>query len=81
MEFEEVRTLTYFRPNVQDWTLDENLPRYPSQELRLPAHANLGMLEPLPLELLHETLLQLDVRSLMNFRYVNRRAVDIVDSQ
>lgn len=81
MDFDELRNFRYSRPNLQDWTLDENLPQYPSQKMQLEAHASLGMLELLPLELLHETLLQLDIRSLMNLRYVNRRAVDIVDSQ
>lgn len=40
--------------------------------------STLGNLESLPLEILHEICLLLDIRSLFNFRHVNHRAQQIV---
>jgi hypothetical protein len=77
---EELRDLTYPRLNLNDHTLDENLPQFPSQNGRLEAKANAGIFETLPLEILQDVLVQLDLRSLMNFRYVNKRAVELVAS-
>ncbi|CCT70407.1 uncharacterized protein FFUJ_06378 [Fusarium fujikuroi IMI 58289] len=42
--------------------------------------AGLGSLDRLPLELLHDTLLRLDVYSLFKFRQTNRRSREAVDS-
>ena len=81
MDLEELRALTYSRLNLNDHTLDENLPQFPPQQPRLPPRYPAGNLETLPLELLHEMLVHLDLRSLMNFRYVNRRAAELVESQ
>lgn len=75
---------TYRSPNLKDFTLDENTP-----ERRLPLdngrHAvnpkvGIGVLEALPLEILHEVLIQIDLRSLTDFRRVNQRATQVVDS-
>lgn len=81
MEFEGLRAFTCARRNLNDHTLDENLPQLPHQRLRLPPRDHAGMFDALPLELLHQTLVQLDLRSLMNFRYVNRRAAELVESE
>ena len=76
--------LTYPRLNLDDHTLDSNLPSTKSQPqvecLRLPPRTNLGVLDALPLELLHEILSQLDLRTLTDFRCINRRAIDLVNS-
>ncbi|PYH52113.1 F-box protein, partial [Aspergillus niger CBS 101883] len=40
----------------------------------------LGTLETLPLEVVHLTLIQLDMQSLIDFRRVNRRARQVADS-
>ncbi|KAK2845244.1 hypothetical protein FQN49_005913 [Arthroderma sp. PD_2] len=42
--------------------------------------SNIGALEQLPLELLHMMLVQLDIRSLTDFRRVNGRARQLTDS-
>lgn len=51
-----------------------------SGRLRLPPTTNAGALDVLPLELLHAILPQLDLRSLLAFRTLNRRAAELVDS-
>jgi hypothetical protein len=40
--------------------------------------SNLGNLQPLPLEVVYEICSLLDIRSVFNFRHVNRRALQIV---
>lgn len=61
-------------------TLDENLPPFPrSARRRRPPEASAGLLDRLPVELLHLTLTHLDIRSLINLRLTNRRTAEIVD--
>jgi hypothetical protein len=76
--------LTYPRLNLNDDTLDDNLPSPNSQPepgcLRLPPRANVGVLDALPPELLQEILSQLDLRTLTDFTRVNRRALELVNS-
>ena len=68
----------------KDFTLDDNLPK-----LQCNAHnpipnayrdSDLGTLNTLPLELLHEIIKKLDLRTLTDFRHVNRRAMWLVES-
>ncbi|KAI1770009.1 hypothetical protein F4818DRAFT_450600 [Hypoxylon cercidicola] len=79
-----LRDLTYPRLNLNDHTLDHNLPSPKPQPesgcLRPPPTTNVGVLTALPPELLQEILSQLDLCSLMHFRQVNRSAVDLVNS-
>lgn len=71
-------------PNLRDFTLDENdLERTCPLDLghhSLDPQCALGMLDELPLEILSEILAQVDIRSLMDFRRVNQRAMQVVDS-
>lgn len=77
---ENWRELSYRKLNLDDHTLDKNLPEYETPLQRKPAKRNAGVLETLPLELLQLILARLDLRSVMNVRYVNRRCADLVDS-
>ncbi|KAM0427207.1 hypothetical protein ACHAPT_007635 [Fusarium lateritium] len=62
-------------------TLDDNLPPFPRITCRRhPPDASVGLLDHLPTELLHQTITQLDIRSLINFRLSNRRTAELVDS-
>jgi hypothetical protein len=75
--------LTYQRPNLKDFTLDDNdLTRTcPLDYYRHnidPRH-DLGTLDTLPLELLGLILIQIDIRSLTDFRRINNRAMQVVD--
>jgi hypothetical protein len=76
--------LTYLFPRFQEFTLDDNLPTpkfLPSDGPdRKPPEFDLGALERLPTELLQGLLPELDLCSLMQFRCVNRRAIEIVES-
>jgi hypothetical protein len=76
--------LTYPYPQVQDLALDDNLPTSKfllSHGLDIkPPEFNLGALDKLPTELLQGLLPQLDLCSLMRFRCVNRRALEILES-
>lgn len=80
---DELENLTYPRLNLNDHTLDEKFKDLPV-EARSAANAlpttNIGALDALPLELLQEIFGQLDLRTLTNVRYVNRRATELVDS-
>lgn len=76
----EFRDLTYPRPRVNENTLDDNLPAFGSPPLYGAPTVGVGGLDALPLELLHETISQLDLRALTDFRRVNRRAAELVDS-
>ena len=80
----ELDELTYRCPRLKDFTLDENLPTavFPPKigALCESPKADLGALDLLPLELLHLLLLQLDLRSLTDFRRVNQRAMQVVES-
>jgi hypothetical protein len=64
--------------------LDDNLPSLRSQSNSERCHqtprTNLGVLDTLPPELLQEILYQVDLRTLTDFRKVNRRATELVDS-
>lgn len=67
---------------LKDHTLDEirNLCCLDNGRHRpIPKYA-LGALEQLPLEIIHMVLIQLDIRSLTDFRHVNQRALQVVDS-
>jgi hypothetical protein len=73
--------LTYYqRPSLNLSTLHENLPQVLPVQAPLPALATTGTLKSLPIELMHDVLVRLDMRSLMNFRYVNKRAAELVES-
>lgn len=73
--------LTYPRIDLKDYTLDENLPAsLPIQHTRSASQTDLGLLEQLSLELLQASLLQLDLRSLINFQMLNRRGCSTVDN-
>lgn len=67
------------------FVLNDNVILPPPAVLK-PSEATLGDLEhvpsgrPFPLELLWSTLRKLDLRSLANFRCVNRRSVEVTDS-
>ncbi|CZT21520.1 uncharacterized protein RCC_07383 [Ramularia collo-cygni] len=76
--------LVYPHPNLTDHTLDDNdlerncpldLGRHHVQ----PRH-DLGALDGLPLEILSAILVDTPLRSLMEFRRVNQRAMQVVDS-
>ncbi|KAH6652892.1 hypothetical protein BKA67DRAFT_593057 [Truncatella angustata] len=74
--------LTYPRVNLNDHALDDNLPSSKSQPesecLRLPPRTNVGVLDALPPELLQKILSQPDLRTLTDFRRINRRVIDIL---
>jgi hypothetical protein len=79
-----VEGLTYRRPNLKDFTLDDNdlvrtCPLDNYKHHLEPKH-DLGILETLPLELLGLVLVQIDLRSLTDFRRINNRAMQVVDS-
>lgn len=80
----QLEDLTYPRPRIKNFTLDDNLPAsgFPPDDryIREPPKVDLGALDVPPLELLQAVLTQLDLRSLTEFRRVNRRAVEVVDS-
>lgn len=78
---DDFKALTYPRLNMKDNTLDENLPSFPStQHTHNAPQTDIGWLGQLPLELFQAVLLHLDLRSLINFRMVNRRGCLTVDS-
>jgi hypothetical protein len=74
------RELTYPQLNLDDHTLDKNLPEYATPLQCKAAKRNAVVLEILSLELLQLILAQLDLRSVLNVRYANRRCADLVDS-
>lgn len=80
----QLEELTYLRPCAKDFTLDDNL-----SAVGLPANngsvwnspeGDLGALGVLPPELLQMLLSKLDFCTLMEFRRVNRRASEVVES-
>ena len=84
LSHEQLQDLTYpgFKFN-KDPTLDENLltdglPTY--SHARQPPKADLGVLDKLPLELLHEILAQLDIVTAVALRRANRRALELIES-
>jgi hypothetical protein len=75
---------TYRRPNLEDHTLDDN-----GIENTCPLDNNkhyidpqfcLGLLDNLPLEILCDVLVGIDLRSLTDFRRANKRAMQVVNS-
>jgi hypothetical protein len=75
------RDLTYTHIRLKDFTLDDNLPDLPDNDhIPNPPKAYLGALDTLPLELLSEIVWQLDLRTLTDFRHINRRAMWLVES-
>lgn len=80
----EFHNLIYPRLSLKDHTLDENLPRFQSERdrnrLRSPPKTCAGALEALPHEMIVKILSQLDLRTLADFRCVNRRALELVDA-
>lgn len=80
----EFHNLIYPRLSLKDHTLDENLPRFQSEpdrnRLRSPPKTCAGTLEALPPEMMVKILSQLDLRTLADFRCVNRRALELVDA-
>ena len=81
---EELKTHTYDRPNLIDHTLDYNdlarCCRLDNGRHSISPQFGLGSLDCLPPELLSITLAQIDLRSLTDFRRVNQRAMELVDS-
>lgn len=76
--------LTFPRLNLKDNTLDDNdlvrrCPLDNDHACNTPQQ-DLGALDALPLELLQVLLAQLDLRTLTDFRRVNQRALQVVDS-
>ncbi|KAF2459722.1 hypothetical protein BDY21DRAFT_176813 [Lineolata rhizophorae] len=76
--------LTFPRLNLKDNTLDDNdlarrCPLDNGHACNTPQQ-DLGALDALPLELLQVLLAQLDLRTLTDFRRVNKRALQVVDS-
>jgi hypothetical protein len=80
----QLDALNYLSPQPQEFTLDDNLPIPKLLPInspdRKPPEFDLGALDRLPIELLQGLLPQLDLCSLMQFRRVNRRAIEIVES-
>ena len=81
----DYRTFTVSKLRLTDYTLDENLPAIPASTSTTQPHyyasepsANLGDLDSLPIELLQTTLSLLDLRTLMEFRRVNQRSLQLV---
>lgn len=76
--------LTYRHLNLKDNTLDENdLPLHKpldgGRDFRK-AEDGLGVLEEIPLEIVNMVLVNLDLRTLANFRQVSQRALQAVNS-
>ncbi|KAK4236029.1 hypothetical protein C8A03DRAFT_17288 [Achaetomium macrosporum] len=77
---------TYPSASVNDHLLDDNLPAPPSEVESQPhgpslaPTADLGALAALPVELVHQILAYLDMRSLADFRTVNRQAAATADT-
>ncbi|KAM3551760.1 hypothetical protein MY1884_007562 [Beauveria asiatica] len=76
----EIWALTYPRLNLNDHTLDDNLPELPLGQEYVPLkppRGGAGALGRLPTELVQEILFQLDLQTLTDFRLVNRRAWEL----
>lgn len=77
-------SLTYFRPNLKDCTLDDqdleqSCPLDNGKHQSRLKH-DLGDLDALPVEITGNILIQIDLRTLTDFRRVNNRAMQVVDS-
>ncbi|KAK4227885.1 hypothetical protein QBC38DRAFT_363203 [Podospora fimiseda] len=80
----QLQKISHYRGQHDFHTLDSNLPSPKSQpETQHPRQAprtTIGALDVLPLELLQEILLELDLRTLTDFRHVNRYSTELVES-
>ena len=81
---DDLMALTVSELPVKDYTFDDNeidehLPLDNGWHILNP-HFGLGNLDRLPPELLRNVLMQIDLQSLTDFRQVNQRAMDFVDS-
>jgi hypothetical protein len=77
----QFRKFTY-RSVWDHCALDDNLPTHPGKHILVSSSpkVSLGGLDTLPNEVLYCILAQLDLRTLTNFCYVNRRARHLVAS-
>ncbi|KAI0484955.1 hypothetical protein GGR56DRAFT_616277 [Xylariaceae sp. FL0804] len=79
-----MRKLTYTSLHINDHTLDDRLPGLESPPEQghfcLPPTKDIGALDDLPPELVAMILSELDLRTLTDFRCVNRRAAELVNS-
>lgn len=75
---------TYRLPGITDHTLDENgledTCPLDNNKHSIDPQYSLGLLDTLPLEVLCNVLVDIDVRSLTDFRRVKKRAMQVVDS-
>ena len=79
----QLSALTLSPINVNEYTLDDNeldehLPL--DNGWHLHPRVNLGNLDRLPPEILSITLIQIDLQTLTDFRRVNQRAMEVIDS-
>lgn len=78
-----LKGLVYSKPNLKDHTLDDiDLERFCPLDIGrhcLEPKTDLGLLDSLPLEILSDILIQLPVRSLMEFRRINQRAMQVIE--
>jgi F-box associated protein len=69
---------------IVEFTLDDNLSPIPAQTVnaveRDPPLYDVGIIDSLPVELVHEVLKEADLQCLINFRRVNRQAAELVES-
>jgi hypothetical protein len=76
--------LAFSQLRINDHNLDEKLPTVSSEGCQIRCHQpvvyDLGALDTLPVELLDGILCQLDLRTLTDFRRVNRRAIELVNA-
>lgn len=77
-----MNSVIYTSPRIADHHLGDidNLCRLDNGRHHPHPDCSIGALEQLPLELLNIVLTQLDIRSLTDFRRVNQRAMQVVDS-
>ncbi len=81
----QFQDLVYPGLRLRDFTLDDNLLNHPQSppengSIRKSPGVDLGALDVLPLELLHMLLIGLDLRTFTDFRRINRRAMEVVES-
>ena len=79
----ELHDITYTSNRIGGFCLAYNLPteRLPDgSHIRKSPKADLGALDVLPLELLHNSLSQLDIQTFTDFQRVNRRAIEVTES-
>lgn len=75
---------TYRQPVITDHTLDDNgledTCPLDNNKHSINPNYSLGLLDTLPLEVLCDVLVGTDLRSLTDFRCVNKRGMQVVDS-